>query len=136
MYGVEQDLSSGPGRTQQNLMDLAGYGRMRQTAIRLLLDCYFTVGLFLLRQQKQVDVYKVLRRCPIPCAVEVQQRCGLCANTKISNKRLYHRIYSFSLRLYHYNGSQTCRNTLIESKDCRLKYRSILNSIIAGWCRD
>ena len=30
---------SGPGRTQQNLMDLAEYGRMPQIAVRLPLDC-------------------------------------------------------------------------------------------------
>ena len=59
-------------RSWQNLVDLAEYSRMRQIAIRLPLDChrlpadcYFAVSLFLLRRQKQVDVCKVLRRCPI-----------------------------------------------------------------------
>ena len=30
IYGVEQDLGSGSGRTQQNLVDLAEYSRMLQ----------------------------------------------------------------------------------------------------------
>ena len=76
IYRVEQDLRSGPSRTQQNLVDLAEYGRMRQIVIRLLQiasrlpsDCHFTVGLFLLSQWKQVDMYKVLRRCPITTSI-------------------------------------------------------------------
>jgi len=35
VHRAEQDLSSGPGRTWQDLVDLAEYGRMRQIAVRL-----------------------------------------------------------------------------------------------------
>ena len=53
----------GLGGIWQNMADC------RQIAVRLPSDCRLVVGLWLLSRWKQVDVYKVSRRCPMTAGV-------------------------------------------------------------------
>ena len=74
---TEQDRIRGAvlaelGRIRQTWQNIAKCGRLPSDCRRLPADCYLAVGLFLLRQWKQVDVCKVLRRCPITIKVYIK----------------------------------------------------------------
>src|SRR6266550_8435290 len=63
--GIRVAVLAELGRIWWTWQNMAECGRLPSDCRRLQSDCRLMVGLWLLSRWKQVDVYKVSRRCPV-----------------------------------------------------------------------
>ena len=111
MHRVEQALGRSPSRTWQNLVrtwqnlvDLAEFSGMQRNIVengklpQIAVDCgNLVLSLWLLSRWKQVDVYKVLRRCPVTEGDKVQLLYKIFISRRLSKKLDYVRLGLFKI---------------------------------------